>query len=440
MSASASLAARQARPVAAGAEALPHALLNLAFVFSIFCYLRVFPFSSAEIQPLGAIFAALYLLLAPRQLSPAFLVYAACISVYALLGLANGVTASFETYLAVLAPVTICVALRGKLHLLSPRLFLASLYLWFLVGASQSFFPGLQQALGLDGLLETAIARYSATPLAEAGGRGATLLAPEPSYSAHTIFLFFVFAMLFYRRGDISRRSFLCALAAIGAMSVFNRSGTVAFIFMATLGGWLLLCLLRGKVRRAGLLASALVLVLGLPYLLLDWTQFRFMEVGAAFASALSSGGMDAFASQFVSIRAVSVNVAYSSLLEGNILGHGLGSWSQTFLHYLDATGVGAEPVAWFLHVGEESNVKPYAHAALLALDAGVVGLLLEAMLLWHVVGGARGLSRAWSDELSFTIVAFSLFSIVLHTPVSLPVYWLTLLAGLAMTSRRAAR
>jgi hypothetical protein len=417
------------------AQALQFTLLNLAFVFSIFCYLQILPFSSAvEIQPIGAIFAALYLLTAPQQVSATFLAYAACISVYALLG---PVAASFETYLAVLAPVTICVALRGKLDLLSPRVFLASLYVWFLIGASQSFFPDLQQALGLERLLETLVARYSGRPLTEAGGRGATLLAPEPSYSAHTLFLFFVFVLFFSRRGDISRRATACALAAVAAMVLFNRSGTAAFIFTVACGGWLALCLLRGKVRTAGLLGSGLLFLFALPYLLVDWTQFRFMEVGSAFASALSSGDMGLFADQFASIRAVSVSVAYRSLLEGNVLGNGLGSWSELFLHYLEATGGGTQPVTWFVDLGEEANVKPYAHAALLALDAGIVGLVLELVLLWHIVGGASGLARAWNDEAAFAIVALSLACILLHTPVSLPVYWLTLLAGLEMSSRK---
>jgi hypothetical protein len=72
-------------------------------------------------------------------------------------------------------------------------------------------------------------------------------------------------------------------------------------------------------------------------------------------------------------------------------------------------------------------------------MDAGLVGLVLELFLLRHIVGGVRGLGRAWGDEARIAILVLSLACIVLHTPVSLPVYWLTLLAALEMPARRTS-
>jgi len=192
----------------------------------------------------------------------------------------------------------------------------------FLVGASQSFFPGLQQALGLrpargrDSALQRDPARRGRRP-------GATLLAPEPSYSAHTIFLFFVFAMLFYRRA-IFRALLPLRSRRHRRDERVQPMGTVAFIFNGHPRRLLLLCLLRGKMRRAACLLPRSSCLACLPAARLDAVQVHGGR--RRFASALSSGGIDAFTSQFASIRAVSVNVAYSSLLEGNILGHGLGS------------------------------------------------------------------------------------------------------------------
>jgi len=416
-------------------------LVNAIVLLSIFCFIQVLPLE-AEVQPFGAVLAALFLGLYGTALRATAAVYFAVLGAglaltlarYGLGGQPQPGTA-FATFLAIGAPVLVFAALLGETGRIRPAVVLVSLAAWLFVGATQMFLPQLQAALGLDGLLSRLISRYAEEAALESN-RGASLLAPEPSYAAHVIFLFFVAVVYFVRAGTLPRAGAALALAAIAVLAFVNRSGSLAMVAFAFAGGY---CVLRVASRRDAASLALLLAALVVPAALLVYAShegfegFRAAVVLGAFVGELWRGELDivAFTMGFGSIRTISVLTAVHAVLAGSWLGSGLGSWSYRFIDQLFALGINPWELYFFYSKGALVDIKPYSHMAILAFDLGVAGVALDVLLLRKAFQSGGRLARLARDPLAAAIVLVSVLAIVGNTLVSLPAYWITLALGL---------
>lgn len=416
-------------------------LVNAIVLLSIFCFIQVLPLE-AEVQPFGAVAAAALLALYGTTLRATAAAYFAVLAAGLALTLAHyGLSGqpqpgtAFATFLAIGAPVLVFAALLGETRRISPAVVLASLAAWLFVGATQMFLPPLQATLGLDGLLSRLISRYAEEAALETN-RGASLLAPEPSYAAHVIFLFFVAILFFVRAGTLRRTGAGLALLAVGVLVFVNRSGSLAMVMFALGCAY---CALRLASRRdaasLALLAAALVVpAAALVYLSREGLEtFRAAVVLAAFVEELWRGELDivAFTMGFGSIRTISVLTAVHAVLAGNWLGSGLGSWSYRFIDELFALGINPWELYFFYSKGALVDIKPYSHMAILAFDLGIAGVALDALLLSQAFRADGRLRRLARDPLAASVVLVSVLAIAGNTLVSLPAYWITLALGL---------
>lgn len=420
-------------------------LVNAIVLLSIFCFIQILPLE-AEVQPFGAAVAALFLVLYPSPLRRTLAGYFGILAAALALTLArHGITgepplaAALTTFLAISAPVLVFGALFLQTERIKPALVLASLGAWLFVGITQTFLPQLQRALGLDALLARLISRYAEEAATEMN-RGASLLAPEPSYAAHVVFLFFVAILYFVRRRSISPAAAAFGLAAIAALAYVNRSGSLAMVAFAFVCSY---CVLRLAHRRDlpsfGALAAAVCIpVAALFYVASgEAEEFRAAVVLAAFLEDLLSGQLDvvSFTTGFGSIRTISVLTAGYSVLTGHYLGEGLGSWSYRFIDQLFALGVNPWELFFFYSKGALIDIKPYSHLAILAFDLGLVGIALDVALLWSALRICAA-GRLLRQPLAASIVLVSLVAIVGNTLVSLPAYWITLALGLDLARK----
>ncbi len=416
-------------------------LVNGIVALSIFCFIQVLPLE-AEVQPFGAALAALFLALYRSPLRAATVLYFGALAAGLALTLARSalvgqpaVGTAFSTFLAIGAPVLIFAALLSNTDRIHPGLVLAAIALWLFIGVTQTFLPQLQSAVGLESVLAKLISRYEDEALTESN-RGASLLAPEPSYAAHVIFLFLILVIYLARSGTLRRPGLIFGLAAIAVLAFVNRSGTLAMIALAFAGAY---CTLRIAVERSlrsfGLLAAAVLVAVGAVFYASrqEAEGFRAAVVMAAFLEDLWHGELDlvAFTMGFGSIRTISVLTAAHSVLTGNVLGAGLGSWSYRFIDELFALGVNPWELFFFYSKGALVDIKPYSHLAILAFDLGVAGLLLDCALLFTALRVSGVTRRMLRDPLAASVVAVSVVAIAGNTLVSLPAYWITLALGL---------
>jgi hypothetical protein len=409
---------------------LEAALTNLTFLLSIFCFLKLLPLD-AEVQPYAFIPAGFLVMVYGGALARRYLIF--------LLGLTiawcfSALQSAFsnalelqkvtETYVALVIPVTIFVALYGRIHLIRPSILSLSIGIWVMIGFTQTFYPQAQTALGLDKLLAALISRYSHEPLSEIG-RGATLLASEPSYSAYILAMFLVSVLALGVSNQLSRRQTLALIFAVAFLAWANRSATVLMliVFFAAFAVPPRISIVFGA---AGV---------GLLYLLRELdTEFRAISVLFQLADLILGGeySIIELTNTFGSIRTISVTLGYSRLLDGPMWGTALGSWSTDFLGTMESFGIQPAQIGFFQDsVGHFVNVKPYSHMAIMAFDLGFFGVLLDLVLISPALS-LLATSNADSAHRAVArgSMAVGLLCIALNSPVSLPAGWIMVAWG----------
>jgi len=413
-------------------------LANSTFVLAIFCYIKLVPIT-AEIQPFAALPAALLVAFFPGPLKRVTAVYVGVLLAALAVSIAGtpengfGAADALQSFAAVLAPVLIFVAIAGNAQHLSPLALKLSVGIWVFIGFSQAYAPAIQGALGLDSLLSTLISRYSPESLRD-WGRGATLLSPEPSYSARTIFLFISATLYFWYRGMLSKRALWTLLSAALFLAFVNESATVAvllFVFACVLLTW------RAVVAFAALAVTLLLFA--------DTDGLRFAQVAMTSYELISGGQITdvlGFTNAFGSMRTISVTVAYTALLSGRFFGGGFGSWTSDFLGEMSRGGIDVGQVKFFTEgLGYFIEVKPYSHFAMLAFELGFVGVLLEAGLLYAAFRASRpDLLAPATHRYVTAVILTSLAFLAFVSPVSAPEFWVALALALHLRGTAGSR
>jgi hypothetical protein len=410
-------------------------LTNLTFALSIFCYLKLVPIV-AEIQPFAALPAFLLITLYPNPLKRLLFAY----MVVLLAALVASLTIAFsedaytpaqsiQSFAAVAAPVLIFVALLSNAQYLSPKLFGWMLALWTFIGFSQAYAPGLQSLLGLDSLFGSLISRYSPVSLSD-WGRGATLLAPEPSYSARSVLLFLVAATYFWHRRAIGIKQLYVFLGAALFLAFVNQSATMAVMLLVYAAALLPL-----RVFVAICVAAVAALAIA------DIEGLRFVRVAALGYELLADQGVNnivELTNTFGSQRTISVAVAYTSVMTGRFFGGGFGSWSVDFLNEMDRAGINISDVVFFREsLGYVVDIKPYSHFAMMGFELGVLGLFMDGALVLAAYRATSGEQIESRQVRRFVLAtaAISLLFLATATPVSAPEFWVAL--AIALNLRR---
>jgi hypothetical protein len=406
-------------------------LTNLTFALTIFCYVKVLPIV-AEIQPFAAAPAAILLALYWNPLKKFMFVYLAVVVAALLVAITiacsnDSFTAyeSLQSFAAVVSPVLVFAALLANAHYLSPRLLGSILALWLFIGFSQAYAPYLQSALGLDSLFSTLISRYSPSSLSD-WGRGATLLSPEPSYSARSVLLFMVTTMFFWYRRMVGRSYLYLGMAISLFLSFVNQSATMAVMLFVYAAALL-------PARTFVLLIGASVAVVAAA----DADSLRFVQVAIAGYDLVMNGRIDNvvdFTNVFGSQRTISVAVAYSALLSGRYLGGGFGSWSVDFLDEMERVGINVSDVLFFKEsLGYVVQIKPYSHLAMMAFELGFLGLFLDVALIWAAYRATtqEPVAPAQARRFILATAVLSILFLTASSPVSAPEFWAALAIAL---------
>lgn len=417
-------------------------LLNLTALLTFFPFFKIIPIA-AEIQPIGAMIAIIYILIFDirsrkrRKLYSAAAPFLLVFSLYLVTSIyfyAQGkpLDLSFiiQSVAIFLAPLSMFLVMLGRISLISVNVFRFSIYSWFTISFLQAAAPGLLRATGISAILSNSIARFASETVGV--GRGVAAFSPEPSYAAHIIILMAGIAFLFYRKKILSSRESLLVLVMSLFMVIVNQSGTIGFfvaVFGASYGAWELF---KGGTKTLKMLMSLMVILCGgilATFFFPQILEARFFFVLSKLADNLfssNSTGFSAveFSDQFGSVRASAVQVGYESLSLTNGWGLGLGGWGSYSVELAKKTKV-AE-VSQYLFSYGDTPIRPYAYGSFVALDLGVLGLVSLSYMFGIMI--VKYILK-FKTISSFSFACFWVFflGVYYNQPTSLVSHWLFL-------------
>ena len=304
---------------------------------------------------------------------------------------------------------------------ISLRVFTYILYSWLSLCFLQLFFPEILKSLGIDTFLTLLIRRFSSEALTDFG-RGVLIFSPEPSYAAHTLYFFSVFTLYAFNKKIINKRKTLFFFTTIIFMVISTASGTIGLIILINLFIYIVIS------KNLYFIFSIIPFSLLLYYFFYELRIFKIL-----YATVLtfyeSNSLLDLFKlfTSFGSTREFSVSVAYTSILNGNFFGYGIGSWSTQFLNKMYEFGFDPGLVSRFKRDGL-INLKPYSYGGLVAFDIGLIGITFFTLLYRKLFFKLKSISSVGKS-----IAITSLILIYFHTLTSLPLYWATLALSLNM-------
>lgn len=416
-------------------------LINAIFLLNLFPFFRFIPFIQAEVQPVGAVLAAGYLLLFSskkhKRLYKFIFPYTSVLVLYFLASIFLVQYGELEfidvvqSLLIFVTPLLTFIALCGRLDLISISIYRAAIYTWFLICFLQFYFSSLLNASGITFLLSSVLSRFSAEKLEE-WNRGVVGLSPEPSYGAHIILLMFVFGVFLHRQNRIGNLD----LAIISVLSLFmvyaNQSATMGFVAFVFIAAYALFELIGGTRHSRGWLIFAFVSLVPLFVLLISYfpeiSKIRLFEVLFDLGSNVlgkDSQSFDVvdFTNSYGSVRTTSVKVGYSNALLTYGIGSGMGGWGTHFLDSLEQGGIDVASVSFFKTVRQVSNLKPYAYSALVAFDLGLVGLVSLSYFFLKLL--IQKLNCSCKSSFAWACFVCFILGVYFNSPTSLPTYWL---------------
>ena len=204
-------------------------LVNAAFFFCFFPFLKILPIT-AETQPIAGIIGLIIILLFGIRrniFSLALLWFIFIVLGYYMVtsvlkpSLLPKITLNTIAYFI---PLFVFLSLQDRMHLLSVKLYFTTLYLWLGLGLLQYFnFIAPLNSL-LESTLQHIISHYRSSSYG--GARGVAFFSQEPSAGVTSVILLLITGVFFYTAGRISRKSMWQAVAVSFLMILLNKSGT----------------------------------------------------------------------------------------------------------------------------------------------------------------------------------------------------------------------
>lgn len=422
------------------ANRLEKILVNILYLFCFFPFLKVIPGSAAEVQPIGVIFAfILFALFGLRKngFSILILFMVLLLFCYSLVSYSRGIASGtiIMALVSYCAPLFIFLGLVKRTELLSPKILIASILIYLFVGVLQSM-----------GHLEFIAGYFNrASWLSDNEGRGVPFLTPEPANAGWMLALMWASTYFFYLRGDYSQKTFLVLVFLVLWMVFLNKSATIMMMLIIFWGAYFMLKLLRTSPIKSLFLILFLFLMFKismtlLPFLVIKFgDKIRFLGI---FKYALEESMLgQTFHLDFYNAlvflggkRFLTVIIGFVSLWDGMGLGHGLAGYVLDFERLSRLAGVNwVSYLALDLGSTYAEWLKPDSYASALALDTGLLGVILIILLLCYVwfCKEREGINK-WRKTPAFGLFRFALFAlaafmILFNSTAALPVPWVIL-------------
>lgn len=414
-----------------------HSLTNLICIMAFFPFISLVPGMQAEVQPYCYLVAFLFIILFRQKLPYFFYLFVFIVVAYFLLYLVTTFHSSYEIafqsiphLLIFVGPPLFLWVIYKHFQKINLRILHNIFYIWVAVGFLQHLFPSIFAAIGLKGLLENLIPRFSVESLAGWGDRGVTSLSSEPSYAGIVFFSLFTVVIYRYLKGEITNRMFLFNLLLYLVSLVYNASVTM---FLLTL-----LLLLSYIYHTRKYLLSVLVIILAIiPFILFEF-QFRIIDLFIFLPDMLEANDWNPYyvmIGPLGSHREFSTYVALKSGLI-NVFGNGYYSSLDHFIDVAKSLKVDLTRAFFFDYTynGYYVNMKPYGYGALVLFEIGLIPFLLINGIMIKLIKTARLVSGPFKRFGNFLVVG-TLLLINLNTPASLPSYWFAFVVALMIIS-----
>jgi len=414
-------------------------LVNLVFFFSFFPFIKFIPWIRAEVQPISAIFASIFILLfgiKRDRITMICILFTMCIISYSFISIVRGINI-FEIFMLMLAymlPLVIFLCLRENLHLLSKKTYSAILIIYLSIGLLQYF--GLFH-FGKH-FLEMFIPRASVEQLG-GGARGVTFLSPEPSYGGMLILLVILTGICLYLLNKISIFYLYIVFIASTIMLLMNKSATGFFLVLIFLMTYFISKFLFKSIVYKFLFFLFLCIFLVLFFNNIDYliktysSKVRFIAIFGIIKNIIVSKNFFSYyaLSLLTAERLLTVIVGYISLFDGFGLGHGIASYLIDSNRLSEFAGV-----YWpeYRHLGEDQMyaeiIKPGAYGAQVAMDMGIIGLLILFLLvfsIWRSVDLSCLKNFKNGNFICIALFIIGVFMVFFYSTTALPVPWVIL-------------
>lgn len=235
---------------------------------------------------------------------------------------------------------------------------------------------GILQYSGFIGFLEpflkALIPRASSDSLSEMG-RGITLLSSEPSRAAYE----FVFMYALYRFFFIKNYKLIFDVLLI----IF-----VIFCIQSVMGAFLIFFFLAIYYRLKFIVPIIVIIIFFSAYLLNFEGSGRAVGVMQSMISMSSFDDLLNFILDISGFRLVSIYASFSSLSEF-WFGHGIGSWRESSILALEATGMNPGDLSYFVYFGggDWVPIRPTAIFFALLLDFGFFVFIVMYFLFYKL-------------------------------------------------------
>lgn len=408
-------------------------IANIAFVLTVFCFIQIYP--GPEVQPLSFIIGFFWCILKSKyylkNIYYIFLVFFSILLTHSVIHsyfFDINIVIVIETALSILLFYSGFIYFINNVSFVSWKTFYYLYYIWVVVALVQIFLGNTFLGSSIGDFIRIFIPRYSNGLLSE-WDRGATLLAPEPSYSAHTIFMFFSLYVLKFKNFNFTIYNKFFFYLSLIVLIYSNRSGTLFAILITYLTFSLIFNIKNVSYKRILLYLALGVILINVP-LLSEIRAFSLFYnlVIAILEDGLSESTTDLILN-FSGIRNVSVYVGYASIFNPKQLY--FGSWGNDFINQMYLLSLDPVKISFFSEVQLDLvNIKPYSPIALMAFDYGLLGLTFISFFILFPILKIIKLNSYNSQQLTFIFV--SLFYIFFGQPITLPFYILIIAFSLS--------
>lgn len=369
----------------------------ILWVFLLNPYFKVLPIS-AETQPVAALLFIISFIAGKSRIRK--LTFFFGFSLFAMWVL-SGSSGSLEGVLTFLVgPLIYDLSTQIRVN---KRAINVIIGIWFVVSVNQYFNLPFLDFFGLSDLFEVIIPRWKDYKLTQWGNRGVQGLTPEPSYMAHGLFLLFSLSVV-----DKNYRN----VFIVFLMFLMNGSGTSLIYAGLIIAGALWFMYRRWIIVTIPLFILSVILIS-------NQNGSRMQKVVYLGLNSINSGQVLDVATTLGSTREFSVGVAYASV-KNNLMGVGYGNARDRFLDSMKEVDFDGSTVSRFQREGE-IGLKPYAYAALLLYEGGIIPFLMLICYFFF----SLNFKRLENMEIVFSIIC--ILMIFLHSTVSQPAFWILL-------------
>lgn len=412
---------------------------SIVLFFSIFCSFNFIPFISAEIQPVIGIFIILSgfigFFITFKLSKPALVIslYFLALIPYLIYGiLENGISNGITYFMYMIGPAVFCYFYKNfKLLTLNQVKFY--IYIFTFISVIQALSPEFINNI-INPYFELIIKRARFGFYGDM--RGVGILYSEPAHAAKYIFILIIFFIsfrlspqLYSPNNTIIKKYYL--LLCISICVILNRSASLYFMILLLVLLYYILNLLKINPRKLFYFTLVFIFTFIFLYIILN------LNIGVIYPQRISSL-IDSFflvkdnfslndIQYFGSIRLISVISGYAgSIIEP--LGTGIGNGGNIIFSIMNRVGFDTNSIT-FLTTQDVEFLKPNAYGAQIALESGIVGLIITILLSIYCLSKIKIATNIHCFYSSVLII--SIFQILFFSTTTVTAPWITLALSL---------